>query len=209
MSNREAIFWTGPGSYSQRDREIVRFENGKRIVEKVPQRGHRGDSDPDGRVLDSRAAANRWMHVCTDAGNWIRMVLTNAAAHTDITTEWAQERRAKAAHFGWFRIDACPLALVAHGELLRGQFLVQSMFSDRPCDRGTYSEAQPCKHCLAETDARRAAKAEFERERDSSYKDPTERQIEANAAAVREQTAAITAALAAAAGAGKKERDPK
>lgn len=206
MSNREPIFWTGPGSYSQRDREIVRHVNGKRIVEKVPQRGHQGE--PDNRTMDPRARANRWMHVCTDAGNWIRMVLTNAAAHTDVTTEWAQERRAKARYFGWFRIDTCPVALVAAGELERDKFIVQSMFDDRPCARGTYSEESPCKHCVLETEARRAAKLEFERERDSSYKDPTERQIEANQAAVREQTAAITAAIASGA-TGKKERDPK
>lgn len=194
---REPIFWTStrPG-YNQRDREIVRFENGRRIVEKVPQRGHQGDYEQ--RRTDVRCARARWLHVVTHHGNWIRMVLTSAAAHMDPNTEWGQYQRAKARHFGWFPLWSCPIALLATGELKPEQLVDQSLVGAAPCAVGSYSEKQPCPHCLAETDARRARHAADEAERFKNYKDAGEKTIEANRADMREQTAAITTAITAA-----------
>lgn len=197
--DREPIFWTStrPG-YNQRDREIVRFENGKRIVEKVPQRGHQGDYD--NRRIDRRCAAARWIHVVTHHGNAIRMVLTNGASHLDPNTEWGQYQRAKARYFGWYPVACCPLALVTTGDLRRDQIVNQAMLSERPCEHGTYSEANRCKHNVAEQQARQVQHAADELERFKSYMDATQKQIEANRADVREQTAAITQAITAALG---------
>jgi hypothetical protein len=202
---REPIFWTStrPG-YNQRDREIVRFEDGRRIVEKVPQRGHQGDYE--NRKTDSRCARARWLHVVTDKGNWIRMVLTNAAAHFDANTDWGQYQRAKARYFGWFPVWSCPLALLSTGELKRGQIVDRSLLEQKPCEPGSYSEQKPCPHCVSETDARRARHAADEVERYKNYVDATEKTISANRQDMREQTETLAKAIASALG---KEPEPE
>lgn len=190
MADRESIFWTSTRpNYNQRDREIVRMEGGKRIVEKVPQRGHQGDYD--NRTIDPRSARSRWLHVCRDDGNWIRMVMTNAAAHVDSNEAWGQYQRAKARFFGWFPIGSCPLALISAGYFKPGQFVNQAMLEEQACKPGTYSEREPCPHCKAETEARRKQRTELEVERAKNWRDPTDRQIEA----AREENAKLIAAL--------------
>lgn len=190
--DREPIFWTStrPG-YNKRDRERVSFVDGEQRVERVPQRGHQGD-------YENRRPARgvRSVRVVRHEGHIIEMVVTNGAAHLDPHTEWGQYQFAKARFHGWFQLGSCPLARVAAGELSPSHFRAQSILKDRPCAPGTCSEKEPCKHALAEIEARRAAQAKANAELERKYAGAAERQIEAQ----REQTAALVEALTSALG---------
>lgn len=183
--DREPIFWTTtrPG-YNQRDRERVRHENGQKIVERVPQVGHQGTYEQK-----TKARVLRYWTVVKHDGHVIPYVLSSGAA--DASQSMVPERRAKMRYHGWYPISACPCALLATGDLKRGHFVDQLVAAERPCEPGSYNEEKPCKHAIAERDARRAQHTAKEAERMKNFRDPTERLIEAN----REQTTAVVAGV--------------
>jgi hypothetical protein len=193
--DREPILWCSRPGHN-REREIVRFENGKRIIEKIPQRGHQGDYE--NRRIDRRCAAARWIHVVRHDGFAVRMLLTNGAAGMDPNDSWGQYQKAKARYFGWFPIGSCPLALVATGDIKASQLVDRSLIGQKACEPGSYSEATPCPHCLSEHRARIGAHADAETERYKNFQDVHEKQIDAHRADMREQTQALTTAIAAA-----------
>ena len=190
--NREPIFWTTPRQgYNDRDRQRVRFENGRAVIERFPAKGHLGDYE--NRVT---APGTRYVTVVRHDGHSVFMVLTNGAAHLDVMTPFASYQRSKMRAFGWFPLGACPLALLANSELYACNFANQAIVTEQPCVPGSYSEASPCKHCLAE----KAARAEINVESNARYKDndPTERMMAANAAnatTIADQVAKSFAAL--------------
>lgn len=153
---REACFWSmtpssNPG-YNLVDRERwITGADGVRRKEKFPQRGHAGD-------YEDRRAANgvRSILMVRADGNEAHIVLTNAAAHLDPTTPYGQYVMMKARHEGWFAVAQCPAALISTGDLREDTVLVESILKAQPCQRGTYSSAEPCPHAIAERDARRA-----------------------------------------------------
>lgn len=180
--DREPIFWsTTQSGYNTKDRERDIVVAGRRIKERFPQRGHDGDYE-DKKL--ARHANQRFVRVVRHEGHITPLVLTNAAAHLDTNTDFAGYQKAKMRHFGWFALGMCPLALLAMGDLSTDHFADQSLVKQAPCAPRTYSEAEPCPHCKAETTARRALNAEIELERNASYKDSTEKLIDAQ----REQT---------------------
>jgi len=193
--DRELIFWatTNPGG-NIRDREKVVMQNGRKVVIRHPQRGHVGDYD-ERRVADFTRSINVVRH----EGHVTALVLTNAAAHTDTSTPYAQYQRAKARALGWYPLGSCPCAGIAAGEFSRDSFVTEEVRNGQPCERGTYGEAKPCKHALLERDARQKQHATDEAERMSAFKDPTQKMIEAGqqqaatiASAVKEAVAAAT-----------------
>lgn len=169
--DREPIFWTStkPG-YNTKDRERVRNENGRRIVERIPQRGHQGD-------YENRRPAQgvRSVRVVCHDGNTVDSTLTSAAAHLDHTTPQGQYVMAKWRHFGWFPLGNCPLALLGVGQLQIGHFRDQSIVSESPCPPNSCNTANPCKHALAELAARRSAQRAEALEVESKYVDPTQK----------------------------------
>jgi hypothetical protein len=187
---RETIFWTStrPG-YNDRDRQKVTFVDGKRVVERVPQRGHQGD-------YENRRPARgiRSVDVVRHDGHRVHCCVTNGAAHLDDNTEWAQYMRAKWRYFGWYPIGSCPLALVLTGTMRKSHFVDQSLLSERPCEHGTFSVDKPCKHALAEWRARQKQQAAVMDEVEKNFRDPNEKIVDAT----REQTQAIVGAVTAA-----------
>jgi len=184
-NDHEPIRWVNArGAYSGVTH--TRFENGRKITERLPQRGHVGEwgsHNPMRGIRDVR--------VVRHDGHVVNAVLTNGAAHNDDSTEWAQSQRAKIRYFGWYPIGACPLALLLTGNLKRSNFVDQSLLGDKPCEHGTYSESKPCKHALAEERARKALNVENQNEIIRNYKDTGEKTLEAT----REQTAALVQAI--------------
>jgi hypothetical protein len=191
--DREPIFWTStrPG-YNNRDREKVRFENGKRVVERVPQRGHQGDYDDRKPARGIRAVT-----VVGHDGHAISCVLTNAAAHLDHLTPFGQYQQAKWRYFGWYPVGSCPLARLANGEMKADHFHAQSILKDRPCEPGSYNEKDRCKHSLAEEAARKKSRAAENADNETKWRDPQEKVVDATKA----QTEAIVKALLDAKGA--------
>lgn len=188
---REPCFWTStrPG-YNSKDRELVSFVDGKRIVERVPQRGHQGDYE------DRRPARGiRSVRTVRSDGHTVHMVLTNGAAHLDHTTQFGQYQNAKAEHLGWYPVGSCPLARLANGQLQPQHFRVQSMLKETPCAPKSYSEKSPCKHSIAEELARKAAWASGEMaELEHKFKNSSDKLAEAQ----RDQTSALVGAITAA-----------
>lgn len=132
-----------------------RFENGRRIVERHPARGHLGDGPDD--VKEARGT--RYITVVRHDGHTVFLCLTNAASHLDTNTPWAQYQRAKCFVLGWFEIGKCPLAALYNGEMFGGHFHDQSIVEawrneEPPCRPSDCSEASPCRHALAEKAAR-------------------------------------------------------
>lgn len=185
FSNREPIFWTGvtPG-FNDIDRmKATTLPNGRTVVERVPQGAHDGASPYDNPV---RLPSNRAPVVLKDDGNEVPIVLTTAAAHTDINTGYANQQRRKARAFGWFDVGACPVHLVLSRELLPQCVKERSIFDPvtgdlaaRPCSPGTYGPSQPCSHYVAERAARRRLHAEIQRERQSGYIQETDKLLQA------------------------------
>jgi hypothetical protein len=183
----EAIFWTSttPG-YNTKDRERDIVVAGKRIKERFPQHGHVGSYDSK-----KKAGGQRFVRVVRHDGHVVCLVLTNAAAHIDPSTPFGNYQRAKMRHYGWFPLGSCPLAMLATSQVTPEQFVNQAMLKEPPCTPGTYGENKPCPHCVAETTARQKAHTADEAERMASFKDPTEKLVEAG----REQTQAIVGAI--------------
>lgn len=198
--DRELIFWatTAPGG-NTRDREKVVMKEGRKVRLRHPQRGHVGDYD------DRRTAPfQRFVNVVRHEGHVTALTLTNAAAHADLSTPYAEMMRAKARHFGWYPLGSCPCAGIMSGEFSRDAFVLEEVRKGQPCERGTYNEANPCKHALAERDARQKQHAGDEKERMSAFKDSTERMIEAGQAQAATIATAVKDAVAAAASKGGK-----
>jgi hypothetical protein len=176
---REPIFWTStkPG-YNDKDRTRVRFENGKRIVERVPQRGHQGD-------YENRRPARgiRSVRVVRHDGHVVDSVLTSGAAHLDHSTPQGQYIQAKWRHFGWFPLGSCPLAMMLSGQIQRDHLHMlqhNPAFADlTPCAHGVAKESDPCPHALAELEARRASRRADAKQVEATFADREQRLLDA------------------------------
>ena len=187
--HREPCMWTSTvPNFNTADRERVSQRDGKVVRERIPQTGTVGD-------YDNRQPVNtrRWLPVVRHEGHVVPHVYTNAAAHMDTSTSYAQNEMAVDRALGWFWTGSCPVALIGTGLLSGEQIVDKSLIEARPCAPGSFSEDKPCPHVLAEKTARMKQTAETERERAASYKDPTDRMIDAQ----REQQAALITALTA------------
>lgn len=187
--DREPIFWTTtkPG-YNDRDRQRLRVEKGRRIVEKFPQTGHAGDYDNP-----VKARGVRFIYVVTNHGNEIPLVLTNGASHLDPNSGYGQYVKRKARFLGWIPTGACPVMLLISGELRPHHIVEQSLLHADPCGNDARRDRfHMCPHLEAEKKARLEQHKQDEAERLASYKDQGEKILEAQ----REQTAALVEALA-------------
>lgn len=198
----EPIFWTSttPG-YNTPDRERWIVVDGKRVKEKIPQRAHVGDHTA--RRL-APGADKRWILMVRQDGHEGRVVMTNAAAHVDDSTGWAQDRRVKARFYGWYHPGMCPCALVATGELAPELVLDPDVRSAQPCKPGSYSISNRCPHSIAEQKARRAVHNAEQEERELKFKSKEDKVLEA----MRSQTEALSN-VALSNQAMQRKRDPK
>ena len=85
----------------------------------------------------------------------------------------------------------CPLARLANGEMKPGHFHNKTILKDRPCEPGSYSESNRCKHSLLEEEARKKTRAIAAAELEKNYRDPSEKIVDAT----RAQTEALVKAL--------------
>lgn len=172
----DPIFWCNP-EVAKANRQIraMRFneETGERepvidrisrmpLMEKVPQRGHDGDSDPRSPRL---ARIRRWMHVLRHDGHEVRIALTNGAAPVE-DTRYDQFVTEKARYFGWLPIGQCPAAQLLAGTIQRQHIVDDKVRKAQPCPPGIYGEQKACPHYLAERRARRELRAAMQAERD-------------------------------------------
>jgi hypothetical protein len=170
--NREPIFWTTTAKdYNKSDRERVSFNNGKRIVEKVPQIGHVGDYENK-----IKAKGQRYVYVVRNEGHVVPLLLTNAAAHMDPNTPFGQYQRNKARALGWYPAGGCPCALALAGEFHYDQFRTAAQLrKSSPCKPGSHSYKDACDHDLAERAARAKEWNAEESERMASFKPAADR----------------------------------
>lgn len=179
----DPILWVGK---AQRTRRIV--VDGEQRTERIPQRGHAGNSDYDEPKL---APGKRWELYVKGDGNACRVPLTNAAAHLDDTTPYGQMVRAKARFLGWYPLGSCPCALVLTGELRANHFASKEVARSEPCRPRTYSVEDPCPHALAEQEARQAAHSLVDAKRCKNVQADVERLLSAQ----KEQTKEIVSGL--------------
>lgn len=133
------------------------------LMERVPQRGHAGDSDPKSPRIETRI--RRWMHVLRHDGIEARVPITTAAAPVE-DSNYGAWMGMKARHFGWIPIGQCPLALLLTGAIRVHHLVAVELQGEQACPHGTYGEQKACPHYLVERRARRALKAELQRRRD-------------------------------------------
>jgi hypothetical protein len=174
---REPIFWltTSEHSNGNGERTRVRMINGRKVTEKVPQIGHDGSCDYENKV---RARGTRYMMVIRHEGHEIPLMLTNAAAHLDASGPYGGYMRRKARFLGWYPSGTCPCALRAAGEL-RDDHIVsdevrQAHARGESCPDQA-NMAKPCKHDIAEREARRKQWAVDHAEKMSAYKTDAEK----------------------------------
>ncbi len=172
----DPILWVGK---VQRTRRIV--VNGEQRTERLPQRGHAGNSDYDNPTI---APGKRWERYIKACGTDARVVLTNAAAHVDDTTPYGMMIRAKARFLGWFPVGSCPRALLYTGELRPNQIVDKSILTQEACKPRSYSVDEPCQHSIAEMEARRAVYSAADAKRCVSMQPDVERLLGAQ----KEQT---------------------
>lgn len=149
------------------------------IVERVPQRGHEGGSEPSAPRIDRRI--RRWMHVLRHDGHEARVPMTTAAAPVEDTNYgiWMQM---KARHFGWIPVGHCPVAMLLNAALLPHQLVAEELRTATPCAHGTYGEQQACPHYLVERRARRALKTELQARRDRETESVEQKALKAQQA---------------------------
>ncbi|MCX5741875.1 MAG: hypothetical protein NT062_05160, partial [Proteobacteria bacterium] len=140
--------WSGNNVVSHRD------AHGDLVVERLPSLCH----DQIGSDDFHANARTRYVTIVRDNGCTVPLVLTCASSDLDTSQGFAQYQRAKARHYGWFPLAACPLELVTGTvgvpPTLRADQLAIST-DDVACAAGTYSEDAPCRHAVAEIQARR------------------------------------------------------
>lgn len=150
------------------------MKNGKRITEKVPQRGHLGD-------YEERLAAPglRYVTMIRHDGIEASIVLTNGAAHMDPNTAYGQYVKRKARFLGWFGTGECPCALVSNREISPDALMVEELRTAQPCAPGTYGgKAGLCPHAKAEQKAREAAHSDVQLEKEEKMKGKEDKILE-------------------------------
>lgn len=173
---REPVMWTSTRpDYNKSDRERQYLRDGRVITERIPQTGSQGEYDNRTPITHVR----RWLPMINHGGHQVSTVFTNAAADLNNAGPFAQYQWAMIRALGWFWSGACPVALLAAGELAPTAMADQSLLQERPCRPGTYSEREPCKHAKSETAARMARTVQIEAERAAAYTSDNERQIAA------------------------------
>lgn len=188
----EPIYWlrVRPGGDNRADREITTVVNGRKVVEKVPQRARMSDEAGQGQF-----GGQRWIRVVRHDGHDVRVTMTNGAAHFDMNTSYAAQMRRKARFLGWIPIDACPVQKLLAGEMTEDHFVDKKLLTEQPCVRGSYSASKPCPHLIAERDARRVQnKADWD-ERAVSYKTEADKIIEAAQLQSKATVEGLTAGL--------------
>lgn len=192
---REAILWNTTASGGKRGAERISDKRGKKVIERVPARGHQGD-------YENRRPARgvRFVDMLGSDGHEVSMVLTNGAAHLDPSTQFGQYQRAKARFHGWIPMESCPAAMLLTGDLKPGQLVDESIAKSTPCQHGTFSRTSLCPHYLAERDARRAQNKLDNDERERNYRSESDKLVEASHAQTKDIVEAITKGL----GGGKK-----
>jgi hypothetical protein len=171
--------------------QVIDDETGEPVTERIPQIGHVGD-------YENPVAMRRpgWVHVLKHDGHEVRVKLTNAAAQEDLNHSYANFMRAKIRHFGWVIVGTCPLVAVASGDIRKQHLAARSLLTERACERGSFGELNPCRHYLAERDARRARHGVLEARRNSSFKPEADRLIEAQAKQTTEIVTGVGGAIA-------------
>lgn len=178
-TDRPPILWlTTRGDNGNSERTRTRMVKGRKIVEKVPQHGHDGNSDYDN---PRKAKGQRYVMVVRHEGHIVPLMLTNAAAHLTMGP-YAQYQQGKAHRFGWYPAAACPCALMKSGEFSPDCFASDEVHKGEPCDPGTYSYDNPCKHNVAERAQRMKNWNEDQAEKMSGFRS----QLEKEAALQRE-----------------------
>jgi len=174
VKHKEPIFWTSTQpNYSDKDRVRYTMVDGKRIREKVPQRGHVGEYDNY-----TYAPGVRYVTVLRHDGHIINSVLTNGAGHTDHTGPYGQYIRMKHRGLGWFGMGECPCALVAAQTISRDTLVCEANRDAQPCAPGSYNAKSPCPHAIAERDARRKQHVEAMTEKEHAFKTKDDKLIE-------------------------------
>src|SRR5690242_13691251 len=183
------ILWA---HHAKSQREVRRNVGGKIVVEKIPQRGHVGNSDYDKPEIQR---GQRWAHVVDHAGNAVRVPLTTGASlFIDAVEDQGYEKyqRAKFRGLGWYDVGRCPCAMLANGELQASHFASPEVAASEACRPGTYKESAPCPHSVAEMRARQAQQKIVQAEKDERFKPEAEKIL----AGQREQTKEIASSIA-------------
>lgn len=196
----DPILWvtTNPGEASNtHPRRTLRARNldGKIVEERVPQRCSANNDYDNPSILENY---QRWARVVKHCGTEVRVPLTNAASHTDINTGYAAAMREKFRKLGWYTYGACPVAQVLGGDLAACSFVsrevLDAIAKGTACVPGTYSEANPCPHCLAEMKGRRSIALAAWREREHAVLSEAEKQNVSTQTKTAEALQAIAAA---------------
>lgn len=153
---------------------VINEDTGEPLLERIPQVGHDGGYD-DPKKFKRYGFVNLLRH----DGHQVFAKLTNAAAQTDLNASYVHFMRAKHSYFGWFPVGQCPLSALAAGTIQKKHIAAKDILKDRPCDRAACNEFKPCKHYIAERDARRARHAKAEKKRIESFKDDSVKMLEA------------------------------
>lgn len=193
---REPIFWltTSDPRNGAAERERVIMVDGEPRVEKIPQHGHQGDYENR-----SRAPGVRYIKVVRHEGHTVALLLTNAAAHLDPTTGYGNYMRSKARALGWYPEGACPLALLAAGEISANQLASEELRAPKAqaCAARTSNQANPCKHDLAERAARAVKWGKKQRERAAAFATDADRYAKELREANKEMVVDVANAVAA------------
>ncbi|HEU4516939.1 MAG TPA: hypothetical protein VFR77_06515, partial [Steroidobacteraceae bacterium] len=96
----EPILWA-----NRSRRTIHTVINGELRIERIPQRGHAGNSDYDKPEF---ARGQRWERYIKSCGTDARVPVTNGAAHLDADDPYGKTIRAKGRAMGWIPRGACP-----------------------------------------------------------------------------------------------------
>lgn len=123
-------------------------------------------------------AVRRFVTMLRADGNEVSVALTAAAASIPGTDNSQRDYAlAKAKHFGWIEKGHCPLEehqsdRVGFGlpKLIAESNRAAARDNERCAHWGTSPNAEPCRHWLAEVEARRARRAKEESKRAESYK---------------------------------------
>jgi hypothetical protein len=198
----EAILWANKAVRTQRAQKwnqdtqqlepVINPETGEPVMEKIPQRAHDGDSDPRKPVMVHAT----WIHYLRHDGHCTRVKITNAAADLDTDQLNGKYHRAKARHYGWIPLSACPCAMRVAGQIAAAQLRSEEARTGSPCAPGTHSEMRPCPHVLAEEAARKEARRRIQAARDVAFEPEAQKLLKGQQQQTTEIVTGVANALA-------------
>lgn len=144
--------------------------------------------------IPSSAGRRRDRAMLREDGHVVYATLTSHSANLDMEGEQANFYRKKHAREGWIPTRSCPVVLAMGGQINPKHLcpdLQKDLKANKGCQPGEYSESEPCRHVLKETEVRQERRRVAEEKRAQAHESTSDKELKAHHATQAKLTEAL------------------